>query len=222
MILARKQQDHVGGSAVTTSGNLLKQLMSIKHDLDSLNASLSSVSTASASRRDMKEKLQVLMNKKAEIEAKIARRKAAGGDQRKPGFLHGFLSMEKRRQKLQQSFLQPTKRNCTRDLTNRSDQLLHPDGLSTGKSGAGGAAGGGGEGSGLVVSLASRALLAHQGRTGGGGGGGGSSSSQVSDGFSRSVSASPGPGSVVGSSTGQSFTQPVRQIDRQAGRCVSF
>ncbi|PHJ14658.1 rna polymerase-associated protein rtf1, partial [Cystoisospora suis] len=130
-ILARKQQDSGGGSAVTTSGNLLKQLMSIKHDLDSLNASLSSISTASSSRRDMKEKLQVLMSKKAEIEARIARRKAAGGDQRKPGFLHGFLSMEKRRQKLQQaSFLQPTKRNCTRDLVSKRNEALHSDHFS--------------------------------------------------------------------------------------------
>ncbi|PFH32871.1 RNA polymerase-associated protein RTF1 [Besnoitia besnoiti] len=112
-ILAKKQQDAASGAFLTTTGNLLKQLMSIKHEMDSLNASLSSVSTASASRRELKEKLQALVSRKAEVELRLAKSKAASGRAAHASLMHQF-NMEKRRENLANFIRQDANRSMRR------------------------------------------------------------------------------------------------------------
>ncbi|CBZ52091.1 conserved hypothetical protein [Neospora caninum Liverpool] len=109
-ILSRKQQDSAAGSFLTTTGNLLKQLMSIKHEMDSLHASLSSVATASAARRELKEKLQALVARKTEVETKLAKSKAASGRARNASLMHQ-VALERRREKLSMFILNDPKRS---------------------------------------------------------------------------------------------------------------
>ncbi|ESS31619.1 RNA polymerase-associated protein RTF1 [Toxoplasma gondii RUB] len=120
-----KKQDSGAGSFLMTTGTLLKQLMSIKHEMDSLHASLSSVSTASAARRELKEKLQVLVARKAEVEAKLAKSKAAAGRARNSSTIHQ-VSVERRREKLSKFILNDPKRSMRKGVGREPSKASPP------------------------------------------------------------------------------------------------
>ncbi|KAL8426741.1 hypothetical protein Efla_002255 [Eimeria flavescens] len=67
------QKESASAAAAQTRGGLIKQALGLKHQISSLVASLSSPSTASSQRKDIRESLALLLQKKAAVEAQLAK-----------------------------------------------------------------------------------------------------------------------------------------------------
>lgn len=70
-ILLRKEEASAASSQ--TRGGLIKHAMALKHQVNSVVATLSSTATASSQRKELRENLNVLLQKKAAAEAQLAK-----------------------------------------------------------------------------------------------------------------------------------------------------